>query len=488
MSPASSGIARRGIGPVFRALAAGLALLAAGACATTLPDGTVALSPIPASDKQIGEREHPRVVAAYGGVYEAPRMQAYLEKVVSKLAAQTGTDLEYRITILNSPSLNAFSLPGGYLYVTRGLLALANDDAEVATVLSHEMAHVVRRHAISREEQANAAATVSRVISDVVSDPAAGAQALALTQRGLAQFSRVQEQEADLLGIHIAAEAGFDPSAAARFLSSLERQTSLHSQVLNQQYDSGRVDLFASHPATPQRIAAAQAAATAERQRGNRERDAYLAALSGTLYGDDPKEGYVRDRTFIHPVLGLTFTLPEGFGLENTPRAVVGIDSAGDIIRFDGITLPRETSLADHLARGTVRSGTVGPVSEVEINGFPVAIADIAAGEWVFRVALIRARGNDVYRFIMAVSEMTPERSVTFEEAIRSFRFITPAEAALARPLRLAVVEVKRGDTVASLAARMAFRDNKQERFMVLNGLTAGAELRPGAQVKLIVE
>ncbi|MCC0056891.1 MAG: M48 family metalloprotease [Rhodobiaceae bacterium] len=465
-----------------------MALLALGACATTLPDGTVALSPIPASDKKIGEREHPRVVAAYGGAYESPRMQAYLENIVSELAAETGTDLDYKITILNSPSLNAFSLPGGYLYVTRGLLALANDDAEVATVLSHEMAHVVRRHAISREEQANAAATVSRVISDVVSDPVAGAQALALTQRGLAQFSRVQEQEADLLGIHMAAEAGFDPAAAARFLNSLERQTTLHSHVLNQQYDSGRVDLFSSHPTTPERISAAQAAAAAEKQRGHRDRAAYLAALSGTLYGDDPREGYVRERTFIHPVLGLTFSLPDGFGLENTPRAVVGIDSAGDIIRFDGITLPRETPLADHLTRGTVRSGTVGPVSEVQINGFQVAIADISAGEWVFRVALIRARGNDVYRFIMAVKEMTPERSATFEEAIRSFRFITPAEAALARPLRVAVVEVKRGDTIASLSGRMALSDNKQERFMVLNGLTGASDLRPGMQVKLIVE
>lgn len=476
-------------GMVLRAAMAAALLAFAAGCATTMQDGTVALSPIPASDIKLGEREHPKVVAAYGGVYEAPRLQAYLDEIVGKLAqASSHPEIDFKVTVLNSPSLNAFSLPGGYLYVTRGLLALANDDAEIATVLSHEMAHVLRRHAIAREEQATAAAVVSRVVADVVRDPAAGAQALALTQGRLAQFSRAQELEADSMGITIAARAGYDPMASVTFLADLDRQTSLHSRALNQQYDSGRVDLFASHPSTPERIAAAKEQARAQQVKGERDRDGYLSALDGILYGDDPREGFVRGRTFIHPVLGLTFTLPNGYGLENTPKAVVGVSAAGDIIRFDGISVSRGVTLTEHLQNSTVRNGTVGEVTETEINGFPVAFADIHADGWVFRIAIFRARGNDAYRFILAARELTPELAATFETAIRTFRYITPAEAALARPLKVVAVEAKRGDTVESLASRMAISDNRLERFLVLNGLRGNADLKPGNEVKLVVE
>jgi predicted Zn-dependent protease len=174
------------------------------------------------------QREHARILAAYGGAYENPKLESLLQQTVEKLvAASDRPDLRYRVTILNSPAVNAFALPTGHLYVTRGLLALANDTAELASVLSHEMAHVVARHAATREDQVRQAAIVSRVVTDVLNDPQMGALALAKSRIALASFSRAQELEADSIGVGLAARAGYDPYGATRFLTAMGRHSGL---------------------------------------------------------------------------------------------------------------------------------------------------------------------------------------------------------------------------------------------------------------------
>jgi predicted Zn-dependent protease len=176
-------------------------------------------------------REHQRILAAYGGVYNDPRLQSMIEQTVERLVgASERPDLRYKVTMLNSQSINAFALPTGQLYVTRGLVALANDESELASVLAHEMGHVIARHAAIREEQARQTALVNRVVSDVISDPEEGALALAKSKLALASFSRAQEFEADAIGIGIAARAGYDPYGAVRFLTSMEHNAELKPQ------------------------------------------------------------------------------------------------------------------------------------------------------------------------------------------------------------------------------------------------------------------
>src|SRR5262249_18426070 len=175
-------------------------------------------------------REHQRILAAYNGAYDDPKLEGLLNQTVAKLvAASERPDVQYRVTILNSAAVNAFALPTGQLYVTRGLIALANDTSEVASVLSHEMSHVIARHAAIREDQERQVALVSRVVQDVLSDPETGALALAKSKIALASFSRAQEFEADGSGIGIAARAGYDPFGAARFLTSMGRNAELKS-------------------------------------------------------------------------------------------------------------------------------------------------------------------------------------------------------------------------------------------------------------------
>ena len=174
------------------------------------------------------EREHERILSSYGGAYDDPQLEALIGKTVDRLvAASDRPDQGYKVTILNSGAVNAFALPTGQLYVTRGLIALASDTSELSSVLSHEMAHVLAKHAAIREDQARQAAVVTRVVTDMGTDPDLTALALAKTKLTMASFSRAQEFEADEIGVGISARAHFDPYGAARFLTAMERNAEL---------------------------------------------------------------------------------------------------------------------------------------------------------------------------------------------------------------------------------------------------------------------
>ena len=435
------------------------------------------------------QREHQRILAAYGGAYEDARLEAEVSATVNRLvAASERPDISYKVTLLNSPAVNAFALPTGQLYVTRGLLALANDDAELASVLSHEMAHVIAKHAAIREEEARQVSINSQVVNDVLSDPQEGALALARSKIRFATFSRSQEFEADGIGVGIAARAGYDPFGASRFLTSMGRNADLRAG--GNGTDVRSPDFFSSHPATPERVKNAQ---TTARQysapgSGDRGHGAYLANLDGLVYGEDPIEGYVRGRRFLHPKLGFTFTAPEGFALENTAQAVLGLkDGGNEALRLDAVKVPAEQSLTEYLGSGWIENVEPGSIQEVTLGSLPAATSAAKGDQWSFRLYAVRFNG-EVYRFIFAAKTSTPEAERAFHDSVATFRRLTPAEAQQAKPLRLKIVTVRPGDTVERLASRMAMIDRQVERFRVLNGLEPGERLKAGAQVKIVVE
>src|SRR6476620_11042670 len=362
MSEARTAVVRPHRGAGLRRIAAfALLSLMLGACSSsnlpTLTDAPIAPQPeklLSASE----QREHLRILAAYGGIYREPRVQNMLEKTVDKLvAASERPDLRYEVTILNSPAVNAFALPNGQLYVTRGLIALAHDTSELASVLAHEMAHVSARHAEIREDQARQAALVNRVATDLLSDPQLGALALAKSKITLANFSRAQEFEADGIGVGISARAGYDPYGAERFLTSMGMNSHLRAQRAS--IDPRAPDFLSSHPATPERVtnAVANARQYTSPGAGQRDRNEYLGMLDGLVYGEDPSEGFVRGRRFLHPKLGFTFTAPDGFVLENTPQAVFGIRDGGEqALRLDVVRIPADQKLTEYLQSGWIEN------------------------------------------------------------------------------------------------------------------------------------
>ncbi len=440
-------------------------------------------------------REHQRILAAYGGGYTDPKLQSLVEQTVDRLvAASDRPELHYKVTILNSQSVNAFALPTGQLYVTRGLIALANDDSELASVLAHEMGHVIAHHAEIREEQARQADLVSRVVTDVVTDPEAGALALAKSKLALASFSRSQEFEADAIGVSIAARAGYDPYGAARFLTSMEHNSELKPEpgaVMN----PGAPDFLSSHPATPERIVNAIATAKQYRPSPNdgagalvQAKATYLADIDGIVFGEDPSEGFVRGRRFLHPKLGFTFTAPDGFVLDNTAQAVLGVKhGGGQALRLDVVRVPAEQTLSSYLTSGWIENIEPSTVEELTLNGFPAATAAAKGEQWDFRLYAIRF-GSDVYRFIFAAKRRNAETDRGFRESVETFRRMSLAEIEGAKPLRLKVVTVTASDTVDKLAGRMAVADRATERFRVLNGLDPSDKLKPGSEVKIVVE
>ena len=487
MSWGSLIVRRCAAGPVSAALIA----LLVGACASTPGSREIFLPDPPKLTESApqGLREHQRVLAAYGGAYEDPKLQALLTRVANRLvAASERPQVTYKVTILNSPAVNAFALPTGQLYVTRGLLGLANDSSELASVVSHEIAHVIARHADTREEQARRAELVNNVVNDVLSDPEDGAMALARSKLALASFSRAQEFEADGIGVGIASRSGYDPFGAARFLTSMGRNADFRS--VGHSRDNRPLDFLSSHPATPERVKSARNSARQLATPGPGERDkaTYLASLDGLVYGEDPIDGYVRGRRFLHPKLGFTFTAPDGFSLDNTARAVLGLkDNGNQALRLDVVKVPAEQTLIEYLNSGWIENIEAGSVEELSINGFPAATATAKGEQWTFRLYAIRF-GSEVYRFIFAAKTRTAETERTFREAVGTFRRLTLAEIQSTKPLRLKIVKVQQGDTVERLASRMALIDRQLDRFRVLNGLDANKRLQPGELVKIIVE
>lgn len=452
-------------------------------------DNPVTVENVSRNDRMaaVARNQHPRILATYGGEYSDPKLERMVAKAIGALTLDPENPAQtFRITILNSPNVNAFALPGGYLYITRGLLALANDSAELAAVISHEMAHVTANHGIQRQQREAEEVIASQVVTDVLKGDQDARMALIRNKLKLAQFSRNQELEADAIGIRALGRAGYDPFASARFLQSMQAYTQFRS--VSGATDPS-LDFLASHPSAPQRIELAERHA---RQfgtpgTGNRDRDSFLAGIDGMLFGDTPEEGYIRGRTFLHPRLGVSFTVPEGFTIDNSAEAVTATGPNDVAIRFDGVTIARGTSLANYLRSGWVAGLDEATVRETTINGAEAATAQARVDSWQFDVTVVRS-GDQVYRLLTAAPLASAALAPTATAVASSFRLLTDAEKAALKPLRIKILTVQPGQTVATLAAQMQGVDRKVDLFRVLNALSMSANVNAGDKVKIVTD
>lgn len=434
-------------------MAAALALAAAllQACA---PMSSVAAQPVSEAEEGL--------VAVSGGVYPDRALAAYVRGVGMALVGAAGErGSGWQFAVLDTPEANAFSLPGGRIYVTRGMLALANDEAELATVLAHEIGHAVSGDA---------------------------EHMLGESARRAAEF------RADRLGMSYLEAAGYDARAQADFLRTLLANHRLAVRLAGgaiRPAAEGRSD----HPALADRLTVAEREA-AGAPRGRRDRAAYLAAIDGLVWGDGPAQGFVSGRTFVHPELGFAFDAPLGYVLSNRPDAVMASGPRDAIFLLDSVLDPG-VSPADYLSRDWVpeigQGITAGAVSELHrtrVNGLDAAQGRVALrGEGSERVAeltVVRLDGR-LYRLTGLHRSGDAAGAAALGAAAASFRSLSPAEARRAQPLRLQVHRVAAGEDVTALVDAMPV-EAPRETFELLNEIRPGKRLRAGDQVKLIAE
>ena len=433
---------------------------------------------------KLGAQQHPRIVESYGGEYQNLGTSRMMARIVGILTTVSENPLQsYRITILDSPTVNAFALPGGYLYVTRGLLALANDEAEVAAVISHEMAHVIANHGIQRQQQQDAALIAGQVVSEILSGRLASSSVLARNKLRLAAFSRRQELQADEIGIRMLAQAGYDPFASVRFLKSLESYGSFASKA------ASGLNFLSSHPSTPKRRAAASnhAAKFVSPNSETKNRDAFLADLNGLTFGDNAQHGYVRGRTFLHEDLGIRFDVPKGFEIDNTSDAVLANGPNDVATQFDAVEAKAGSSLRTYISDGWITGLNPATIRDTSINGLPALTARASADQWIFDVTIIRYK-EFYYRFLTAVPKNKARSLLVAKDIAGSFRALTDGEKKELQPLRIQIVKVGPTDTLASLAAMMEGTTRKTDLFRILNALSLGQQVPVGSLVKIIAD
>ena len=448
--------------------------------------------PVTEGDRAAGAEAHPQLLAEFGGAYSGDEA-AYLARLGEPVAAAAGLEGQCRFTLVNSDVVNAFAVPGCYIYVTRGLMALVNSEGELSAILAHEVGHIVGRHAQRQQRRSLwrglGVAAVQLLTGSERLTQIAGVAAGLFTLR----YSRQQEYEADDLGLQFLHAAGHDPHAAADMLATLAR----HEQYLAQTrgHDAARSipEWARTHPLSDERAKRAQEAAakTGVEDGARPEHEArYVAALDGLLYGDDPEQGFVTGRSFAHPVMRIAFEAPPGFTLTNSPQAILIEGPDGMRGEFSAARMPRGglegyTSALLRQLLGDVPA-QVSDSRRARVNGLDALItrAEVQTGRGRVQLAIAAYdAGTSAYHFAMASSSAAP---VALDALFSSFRRIGEAEARGLRPRVIDGLRAGPGDTAQALAARMA-GDNQLAHFLVLNGRTAEQPLRPGEPLKIVV-
>lgn len=480
------------------------AFLVLGACSTNPATGDQSFTAFmsPEREKEVGREEHPKIIKAFGGAYDDVEIGAYIAGLGAALSQHSEMPgITWTFTVLNDPKINAFALPGGYVYITRGLMALASNEAEVAGVLSHEIGHVTARHTAQRYSTTMATSLGLQVLGAIGQaagiPSAAGDMAAMGAQMALQSYSRDQEMESDMLGVRYMTRAGYSPDGMTTFFEKLRMHQRIEGLMAGDADAAERSNIMATHPRTAERIEQAIRLAGESTSRATRFGAAeYLGRIEGMIFGDDPEQGLVRGQAFIHPDLGIRFEVPDGFILINTPAKVIAHKGDDAAIVFDMASpkvVANTRNLKNYVVRKWAKGLRLSGVERIRINGMKAVTAaatiNTRNGKRNLQLVAIEGEDNQVFRLLfLSTPKITRSLNVAFRNTTYSFRRLSKAEIAAAKPYRIHLHRVEAGDSAKTLASRLPMVKYRVKWFEAINGIGPNEALQVGQTIKLISE
>lgn len=444
-------------------------------------------------ERAMGEQSDPSIVASFG-LYEDDRLQKFInEKGMEMAKISHRPNLPYEFKILDSPVVNAFAVPGGYVYFTRGILAHFNNEAEFAGVLGHEIGHITARHS-AKQYSKQMLAQVGFIAGVVVSPQFR--QFADVAQQGIGlmflKFGRDNESESDRLGVEYSTKVGYDAKEMAGFFSTLK-------QMREQSGAEPIPDFLSTHPNPANREQNVRKLATEWQSKVSEQnfevnRDSYLDMIDGIVYGEDPRQGYVSNDYFYHPELKFQFPVPRGWNTSNTPQQFQMAPTDGKALMF--LRLAQGQSL-DSAAQAMVQQNNINVVNsrQTRVNGLDAIeiLGDIPAQDAqspAIRIATYLIQYNSLIYQIAGLSTAADFANYQriFDQTMLNFRELTDPSRINVMPNRLQVVEVRTNSTLAQELDKYNVSSAMRDEHALINGLSLADPISTGKKIKIIQE
>jgi predicted Zn-dependent protease len=459
------------------------------------------------SEMAEGAKAHPQILAEFGE-YKDPKLQAYVNEVGQRLAKVSHRpELDWHFTVLDSPDVNAFALPGGYVYVTRGIMAYMDSEADLAGVIGHEIGHVTARHGsqrATRQQTAGIGVMAATILGAILESQGVSGAAGAASQasQGLAagyvaKYSRGQESQADKLGAEYLNGLNYDPRNMVdviKVLESQERFAADKARAEGRTPQEGGSDWLASHPSNEERLRDITKIADGYKAQAsyvNDGRDRYLQVMDGVAFGESEEQGMTRGQNFYHGPLGIALTAPPGWKIQNSADALAMVNGEGNAAVIMKVVPAKAGTTHEEIIRNSVKPAS-GKSEQRSFNGLPAThftgtVKNQEGQAQAVELTLVTGPSNVNYAFIYgAKDQQSLQRAYPeIQKAESSFRAMTAEDRSAARAWKLKSVPMP-GGGFAELARQSPLGSSAEQQLQLLNGVYGGGDVKPGQQVKTV--
>jgi len=447
-------------------------------------------------ETELGRSSHKQVMKSYTS-YRNPELLKYVTELGEKLALISHrNDLIYHFTILDSPQVNAFAIPGGYIYVTRGMLAYLRSEAELCGVLGHELGHITARHGVKQYSKNQVANIFGTVFSIFVGNNSLANLSRLASAAILRGYGREAELEADRVGAEYIAKIGYDPDALKNVIGVLKNQEEFDKVLAEEENREPYAyhGVFATHPDNDKRlqevIKAAKTSIKGKKLDDNVEK--YLNIIEGTPFGPGEGQGSSRGSSFYHTDLDFKLKFPKDWKIENLPTSVLGTSRNREtLIELTMRDLNRKITAKELIGRlygDDFENGREIDVSEYKGYAATVELDTNFGNAHKCRVAILYKNKKEAFQFLATTKERKDfnKNIMIFDDTISSLRKLKPSEKILGEPKRIVIHKVKKGDTFKSLSLKTAFSTHAENRLRVINNMFPSGEPKPGSLIKLV--